>query len=98
MNCVSMEYCLFFSTFFFQLFFFLNFFFTNHKIAILINSVSIYTLSYDSPNINATVVQYTPPLLLDLDLTTPVVQDVLTYIQVVSASYLLLGKLLFLCV
>jgi hypothetical protein len=61
--------------------------------AILINCLSIYTLSYDSQDENATVVQHTPQMLMDMSISTPTLVDVLTWIQCVSASYLLLANI-----
>ena len=61
--------------------------------ALLINGVSIVTLSYANTNANATTVQYTPDEWKSIGITTPMLQDVLTWIQVVSATYLLIANI-----
>ena len=61
--------------------------------ALLINFLSITTLTYASQDANATTLQYTPTFVLDLGLSTPLIQDILTWIQCISASYLLIATM-----
>ena len=62
-------------------------------LALLINGVSIFTLSYENRHTNSTTLQWTPDSMKSIGVSTPLMQDILIYIQCVSASYLLLAHI-----